>query len=662
MSQSDFSNFTTHFWGEVGKKCGRAVVFIDTPAAECLHWSGGVALLHRAVSIREFSIFETAGKEYKKAVFILSGPVVGKVLNTLKSILQNSSLEYVVVITTCHPTVHTWAQHPARDWNSEDRSGFDQLENQVLMWMGNVNLTAEIFYLPLFMVSLTPRVLLTPTYSSLFPLLQPDIIRSTALWRNLNPNLTLQCEPGDWPSLPHELQTCVRQMVGSLHSLMTTLGAREEIWSVGKMAKQLGDQLESWGPARTRRKGASNKVSLILVDRTLDLASCARYGGDTLLSRAVEMLDRLPGHTVDVGVDLARVFGMKEGGDSTSLVPGSLASTNTDNEKENEEMESLVFSTEKECLNLLHKNLVESSPKKKEDVGKKFVTGSTLESDMKDYIGDYDSLLGNLTTISRAQCAVTCLAQNIRRKKLQAMSAQFAKMICDRGGESVLGDMTDLVRGRKDNSLKLDDILLLLVFVYNSIDVRDSFPKEEEDRLRSVLGEALLKEGSAGGLGPVLEELCQREGGDKLDEVVALTVVNTVWERLEGIKTSREGLESYQSLINYDGEYCGILEQLLKDIYHPNKGDVETLHHHAGGLGAILRSGLGWLGSGPAKPHPRENPWIILFVIGGVTPSEIAASQKLVEGTGRLTIGGTRLMSPSDLLHMTFLNNSLLTD
>ena len=138
------------------------------------------------------------------------------------------------------------------------------------MWMGNVNLTAEIFYLPLFMVTLTSRVLLTPTYSNLFPLIQPDIIRSTALWRTLNPNMTLQCEPGDWPSLPHELQTCVRQMVGSLHSLMTTLGAREEIWSVGRMAKQVGEQLEGWGPARTRRKAASNKVSLILVDRTLD--------------------------------------------------------------------------------------------------------------------------------------------------------------------------------------------------------------------------------------------------------------------------------------------------------------------------------------------------------------------------------------------------------
>jgi len=662
MSLSDFN---IHFWGEVAKKCSRAVVFIDTAAAECLHWSGGVSLLHRALAIREFSIFESAGQKYKKAVFILSSPVIGKVLNTLKSILESSSLEYVVVISTCHPTVHTWSQHPVKDWNTEDRTGFDQLEEQVLMWMGNVNLTAEIFYLPLFMVNLTSRVFLTPSYSSLFPLLQPDIIHSTALWRNLNPGQSLQCEPGDWSSLPHQLQTCVRQMVGSLHSLMTTLGAREEIWSMGKLSKQLGDQLESWGPAKTRRKGAANKVSLVLVDRTLDLASCARYGGDTLLARAVEMMDRLPGHTVDVGVDLARVFAMAEGGDSDSLVPGSLASVGAgkDTEKELEELESLIFSSEKECLNLLHKNLVESSPKKKEDGGKKFVTGSTLEADMKDYTGDYDSLLANLSTISRASCAVTCLAQqsNIRRKRMLALSTQFARMICE-GGERVLGDMTDLVRGRKDNFLKLDDIMLLLVFVYNSIDVRDSFPQEEEDRLRSVLGEAVLKEGEAGGLGPVMEELCQREGGDKLDELVALSVVNTVWERLEGIKTSREGLGRYQSLINYDGEYCGLVEQLLRDIYHPGRGEVEALHHHAGGLGAMLRSGLGWLGSAPAKPHPRENPWIILFVIGGLTASEIASSQSLVEGTGRLTMAGTRLMSPSDMLHMTFLSNSLLVE
>ena len=81
-------------------------------------------------------------------------------------------------------------------------------------------------------------------------------------------------------------------MVASLHSLMTTLGAREEIWSVGRMAKQVREQLEGWGPSRTRRKAAANKVSLILVDKTLDLASCVRYRVDSLLARATDVEEK----------------------------------------------------------------------------------------------------------------------------------------------------------------------------------------------------------------------------------------------------------------------------------------------------------------------------------------------------------------------------------
>ena len=65
---------------------------------------------------------------------------------------------------------------------------------------------------------------------------------------------------------------------------------------MGRIAKYL----EGWGPARSMRKATANKVSLILVDRTLDLASCVRYGGDSVLARATEMLERLPGHKVDV--------------------------------------------------------------------------------------------------------------------------------------------------------------------------------------------------------------------------------------------------------------------------------------------------------------------------------------------------------------------------
>ena len=105
--------------------------------------------------------------------------------------------------------------------------------------------------------------------------------------------------------------------MSSLHCLLSTLGAREEIWSVGRMAGQLGDQLESWGPARARRRTAENRVSLVLVDRSLDLASPVLQAGDSLLARALNSLDLLPGHTVDRTVSLSNLFGMTE-----DCVPG----------------------------------------------------------------------------------------------------------------------------------------------------------------------------------------------------------------------------------------------------------------------------------------------------------------------------------------------------
>ena len=36
----------------INVKVGKAVVFIDAEAAECLHWSGGVNLLKRAALLR----------------------------------------------------------------------------------------------------------------------------------------------------------------------------------------------------------------------------------------------------------------------------------------------------------------------------------------------------------------------------------------------------------------------------------------------------------------------------------------------------------------------------------------------------------------------------------------------------------------------------------
>ena len=109
-------------------------------------------------------------------------------------------------------------------------------------------------------------------------------------------------DPACWAALPLPLQSRLRQTVASLHSLLASLGAKEEIWSVGNLARYffwilwcydnlnrkqmfcptlsilpmlwhvfrcLGDQLEAWTPARTRRKTALNKVELLILSEDL---------------------------------------------------------------------------------------------------------------------------------------------------------------------------------------------------------------------------------------------------------------------------------------------------------------------------------------------------------------------------------------------------------
>ena len=97
---------------------------------------------------REFSIFESAPEQYKKAVFVISSPVCGSTEETLKAIISASSFHYCVVISTCHPAVTrcsdndeksvilsflpSFANNPTRDWNLEDQSSIQRWGNSKL--------------------------------------------------------------------------------------------------------------------------------------------------------------------------------------------------------------------------------------------------------------------------------------------------------------------------------------------------------------------------------------------------------------------------------------------------------------------------------------------------------------------------------------------------
>jgi len=663
----EISSIAKVYWSEIAKKCQRATVFIDDPSAECLHWSGGLKVLEPANRVLEFSSFESAPRKDKKGVFIVTNPALPKNERILKDIISNSSLEYCIVISSCQPNILTATRFPARDFNVEDKSGTDWLEQSVLDWMGNKNYTVEILFYPVFICPIIRETFFTPGFFRLYPLLENDLTRCKAYWRVFNQNQPLPTGEGSqYMIYTQELKNQIRQLIGNLHSLFGSLRLKEEIWSVGPFAKCVGDELESWLPARNRRKTAHGTVSLVLVDRTLDLAGTVlNAGGESVLGNVLQSHNPLEGHTLDVGVDLSKLLRVFSSG---TFVPSSLghAGSCTKEGEEDSQLRDFIFNNEKDVIANLHAKLAKYSPRKSES--RKNTTVASVQNlghNLTEYEGDLEAVMANLATVSRAQALLNASNNQdiVHRKRLQSLAAQFTREMYH-SSDGVLEQITELLLGRGDTSLSLVDILKLLVYVYSLPSPSFQFREEEAERLKSVLGEEILREGKQGQLDPLLTTLAREEGGDKeMNELVALNTVNRIWTRLEGVLAYRQNIKKYTSLIDENGMYNGFLSQLLGDIYDPSRIDVDCLYYHAGGLGAILRSGLGWLGAANTKQHPRQNPWVLVFVIGGVTPLEIKILQNNVDGTeSKLTVCGTSVLTPQSSLNLIFNNNPLFLD
>ena len=59
-SPRELRSAAIHPWESICHHVNRAVVFLDGPATECLHWVGGMHMLLKAgaTNVKEFSSFE----------------------------------------------------------------------------------------------------------------------------------------------------------------------------------------------------------------------------------------------------------------------------------------------------------------------------------------------------------------------------------------------------------------------------------------------------------------------------------------------------------------------------------------------------------------------------------------------------------------------------
>ena len=242
---------------------------MDEECAEALHWSGGAAALLEAGArnVRQFSSFEACGANEPKAVFVVSTLLKGRTVDVIKDVLSLSHFQYCVVVTTVAHSIHLLANKVTADM--EGTPVFEQFEEKLCEWMGNMNYTAEVMHVPAVFAPVSQQLLLTPMFAHLFPLLSPDL-------QTINEKRPEKKRFGslvdvDMNCLPAELQIEIKSLTSVLNAMFEATGTKEESFSVGPMSRIIAAELASHPQAKSRRKTAPNKASIIFVDRTMDL-------------------------------------------------------------------------------------------------------------------------------------------------------------------------------------------------------------------------------------------------------------------------------------------------------------------------------------------------------------------------------------------------------
>lgn len=269
LTSEDFTHFPLEMWKKVLSKVKQAVVFMDDKCAETLHWSGGAAALLEAGArnIKQFSSFEACGVNEPKAVFVVNTLLKGRTVDIIKDIISLSHFQYCVVITTVAHSVHLLANNVTAEM--EGNRVFEQFEEKLCEWMGNMNYTAEVMHVPVIFTPVSQQLILTPTFAHLFPLLSVDL--ETINFKRPEKKRFGSLNDIDMNSLPVQLQLEIKSLASALNSMFETTGTREESFAVGPMSRIIAGELASHPQAKNRRKTAQNKASIIFVDRTVDL-------------------------------------------------------------------------------------------------------------------------------------------------------------------------------------------------------------------------------------------------------------------------------------------------------------------------------------------------------------------------------------------------------
>ncbi|XP_064141887.1 sec1 family domain-containing protein 2 isoform X2 [Loxodonta africana] len=609
MSAPGVLSFTQQGWEQVLAKMKRALVYLDAACAESLHWGCGSTRLLEAVGspvchLREFEPDAAGGgAEQPKAVFVLSCLLKGRTVETLRKIIRRSHFQYCVVVTAVSHAVHLTANHVPAAAAAElegQHPVFEQLEEKLCEWMGNMNYTAEVLHAPLLLAPVAPHLALTPSFASLFPLLPQDV----HLLNSARPDKRRlgSLAEVDATALTPELLLQIRCLVSGLSSLCEHLGVREECFAVGTLSRIIAADLANYAPAKNRRKTASGRASVVFVDRTLDLTGAVGHHGDNLVEKIISVLPQLPGHTNDVMVNMVELTALQAKDENHNVVaPGCLAQSNDTTARAL--WEALLSTKHKEAVMEVRRHLVEAASREnlpiKMSMGR--VTPGQLTSYIQLFKNNYKALMNHCGLLQLGLATVQTLKHPQTAKWDNFLA--FERLLLQSIGESamsiVLNQLLPMIKPssqRTSDDYSPEELLILLIYVY-SITGEFTVDKdlgEAEEKVKKALAQVFCEESE---LSPLLQKITGCDSSVNLTLHKSRGVVNELMSSLRDVAGARELMKQFKSVYvpgshTHQASYKPLLKQVVEEIFNPERPDPIDIEHMSSGLTDLLKTGF----------------------------------------------------------------------
>ncbi|XP_067387368.1 sec1 family domain-containing protein 2 isoform X2 [Emydura macquarii macquarii] len=666
-------------WAPVFGKARRAVVFVDAACAESLHWAGGGAgrlLEAGALDVREFSSFEAGAAEQPKALFVVSSLLKGRAVDIIRDIVSLSRFQYCVVFTAVSHAVHLLAHGAAGGGGAEPEGGsqavFEQFEEKLCQWMGNMNYTAEVLHAPLLLAPVSPHLFVTPAFASLFPMTLQDLARINSARPEKKKLGSLN--DLDFSSLPPELQLQIRTLVSGLSSLFECLNVREECFAIGALSKIIAGDLANYSQAKNRRKAAQNRASVIFIDRTLDLTGAVGHHGDSLAEKILSVLPRLPGHTNDVMVNMVELTALKTKDETCSIIaPGCLAQPN--DAAASALWESLINLRQKEAVMEVRRHLVEAASREnlpiKMSMGR--VTPEQLSSYVKLFKNNFKALKNHCGLLQLVLATIQALKhpQNAKWDNFLAFERLLLQNIGESEMPSVLNQLLPMIKShneRTDNDYTSEDFLILLVYIYSVVgEIKAGKELDEaEGEVKKALVRAFCDEPE---LSSLLQKITGCEPSLNLTFQKATVAVDNIFKSLRDVTRARMHMKQFNS-VHVPGSntcqatYKPLLKQVVEEIFNSDRPDSVDIEHISAGLTDLLKTGFSMFMK-VSRPHPRDHPLLIFYMVGGVTVSEVRMVRDLISAhkpSIQVIVLSSTLLTPLNILELLFATDHLQPD